>query len=382
MNVYSAVLFVANIILALALTGSFFLGEDTDAALAEEFKYLTKALKELENEKDRLNSEVSKEQNLRASAEKRTENFNQEKARLEETLDQQKRENTELRLGLGEQQEQLESLRVTLQDRDHGIVEFQEQLGELESLAQSQRATIQQRDDTISALEERIATLQPSADTVETQAKTIADLHADLSDLQERLSAVINVPIPRPRPCRDLSFCPKTGSGTTVTSPPPPSSPPPPAPSFQTVSATVSVYRFDNTGNKINNLGPRQPEVNARLTRLVSQREYRRFCRASNRVQCPAGIGDSSAPVTGISWNNANQYMAWLSGHTGQRYRFPYYPEIAAAAARGLTAGVNEWSSRYGASAQVVMVSANPVDATLAPVGQGRSDVGFRLARD
>jgi formylglycine-generating enzyme required for sulfatase activity len=54
-----------------------------------------------------------------------------------------------------------------------------------------------------------------------------------------------------------------------------------------------------------------------------------------------AALTDPNSPVVGVSWENARQYAAWLTGLTGHKYRLPTEAEWEFAARSGSTA---RWS--------------------------------------
>lgn len=73
---------------------------------------------------------------------------------------------------------------------------------------------------------------------------------------------------------------------------------------------------------------------------------------ATARPALFAVLGESVAgadhPVTGVSWQMAQRYLAWLSQHTGQRYHLPSETQWEYAARAGT---LTRWSSGDDASA-------------------------------
>jgi formylglycine-generating enzyme required for sulfatase activity len=69
----------------------------------------------------------------------------------------------------------------------------------------------------------------------------------------------------------------------------------------------------------------------------VSQAEYRIFCERTGRsVPAQPWSGDDF-PVVKVSWNDAQEYVRWLSAATGERYRLPTEAEWEYAARAGVT---------------------------------------------
>jgi len=256
-------------------------------------------------------------------------------------------------------------------------------IDELQSTIAGLKAEIDEKDrqiDEIQALSSKVEALQTEnselEQDIETREARITELQSKNSDLNKQIAHMKEIfPKPRPRPEPPPATEPPTTATVDPPDPPPPPVVKPSPPSFQRLATNVEGYQFNRSGQKLPDGRTRIFQVDVTISDPISQREYRKFCRQSSAVRCPSGISDSGDPVTGISWNEANAYMRWLSRHTRQSYRFPWYQEIAARPTLG-----NEWSSQYGASAQVVSTSGQPADATLVPLGQRRTGTGFRLA--
>lgn len=286
--------------------------------------------------------------------------------------------------------EQLKELEKDIEIRTSRVADLQSTIATLEAEIQEKNRQI----DDIQVTSGNIQALKAENSELEAQNAQFSADHDNLEKqrlvLQEKITSLENqiahmqatwIPKPRPNPRPRTEPEPEPRPTTTTVDPPTASTVPPPPPvipsppSFQHLTTSVEGYQFNRSGQKLPDGRTRIFQVNVTISDPISQREYRKFCRQSSAVRCPSGISDSSAPVTGISWNDANAYMRWLSRHTRQPYRFPWYQEIAARPALG-----NEWSSQYGSSAQVVNTSGQMADATLAPLGQRRAGAGFRLA--
>jgi len=330
-------------------------GSDTVSIPAEELAFLTEQLKQFERDIEARLGQIAELQAEVAHKDRKIQSLGELAQRLEQlTTDNETltRENAGL-------QARIANLESSLTTRTDLAAENADLKGRNNSL-----------NARIADLEAQIARIE-APDTGSGPAP-----EEDIGSAQEiaTLGPVTEPPVPRDKPP-----VPQISRPTT---PPAPSPPSPSRPAFQHVASSVTGYVFDNTGNKLPNQDTRIFRVNVDLTAApISQREYRKFCEQSTAVRCPRGLGNSNAPVTGISWNDARAYMNWLSRHTGQTYRFPWYQELAAGRAAGLSTGVaSEWSSKYDAGAQVVHLSGEIPDAILAPLDQGRADTGFRLA--
>lgn len=53
--------------------------------------------------------------------------------------------------------------------------------------------------------------------------------------------------------------------------------------------------------------------------------QYNYFCESTNR---PTLEGEDNFPVTRVNWNDANEYLLWLSNKTGKSYRLPTEDEF------------------------------------------------------
>jgi hypothetical protein len=79
----------------------------------------------------------------------------------------------------------------------------------------------------------------------------------------------------------------------------------------------------------------------------ISQAQFMLYCERTSRPfpKQPRAAGDD--PVVNVSWQEAQDYLQWLSNETGQRYRLPTEAEWMRTAGkpgtRVRTSGVQEW---------------------------------------
>jgi len=101
----------------------------------------------------------------------------------------------------------------------------------------------------------------------------------------------------------------------------------------------------------------------------VTRGQYRQFLTASQSGALrnfPEG-GDN-LPVTGISWDEAEAYLTWLSRETGNHYRLPSASEWEYAARAG-TNTIYSWGDEVGQNRANCINCRSSFDGNLAPVG-------------
>jgi formylglycine-generating enzyme required for sulfatase activity len=82
----------------------------------------------------------------------------------------------------------------------------------------------------------------------------------------------------------------------------------------------------------------------------VTQAQFRLFCERASKPCPPQPFPGDDNPVVNVTWNDAREYLQWLSTVTGQRYRLPTEAEWEYATRAGLeAAAVDDPSSSEGA---------------------------------
>ena len=101
----------------------------------------------------------------------------------------------------------------------------------------------------------------------------------------------------------------------------------------------------------------------------VTVGQYRQFLQAIQSAglrKLPKGGDD--LPVTGVSWDEAEAYVSWLSRQSGHYYRLPSASEWEYAARAGTTT-VYSWGDKAGENKANCLNCGTPYDGRLAPVG-------------
>jgi formylglycine-generating enzyme required for sulfatase activity len=75
----------------------------------------------------------------------------------------------------------------------------------------------------------------------------------------------------------------------------------------------------------------------AMSTYEVSQAEYRTFCERTGGTMPAQPWDGDDYPVVKVSWNDAQEFVRWLSSATGEHYRLPTEAEWEYAARAGVT---------------------------------------------
>ncbi len=121
------------------------------------------------------------------------------------------------------------------------------------------------------------------------------------------------------------------------------------------------------------------------MKRQVTRGEYAR-CSAASACKPLDGTGDDALPATGVSWDDATAYAAWLSRETGQNWRLPTDREWALAAGSRYRDDVyteisdpanpsRRWIAIYDAETE----RQQEIDAEVKPVGSfGENEHGLQ----
>jgi formylglycine-generating enzyme required for sulfatase activity len=101
----------------------------------------------------------------------------------------------------------------------------------------------------------------------------------------------------------------------------------------------------------------------------ISNAQYRQFLKATRSAslkQFPRG--NDELPAAGISWDEAEAYVTWLSRETGNHYRLPSASEWEYAA-RANTTTLYSWGDKVGSGQANCLTCGTDFDGQLAPVG-------------
>jgi formylglycine-generating enzyme required for sulfatase activity len=83
--------------------------------------------------------------------------------------------------------------------------------------------------------------------------------------------------------------------------------------------------------------------------RPVSQAQFRTFCQRTSRPYPRQPWSDDDDPVVNVTWDEAREYLAWLSATTGKRYRLAtesewlYFTSQGKIETRWRNGNVREW---------------------------------------
>jgi formylglycine-generating enzyme required for sulfatase activity len=83
--------------------------------------------------------------------------------------------------------------------------------------------------------------------------------------------------------------------------------------------------------------------------RPVSQAQFRMFCQRTSRPYPRQPWSEDDDPVVNVTWNEARDYLVWLSSITGKRYRLAtetewlYFVSQGKVDARWRNGNVREW---------------------------------------
>ena len=103
-------------------------------------------------------------------------------------------------------------------------------------------------------------------------------------------------------------------------------------------------------------------------TTEITRGQYRHFLAATQSGNLKKfAKGDDQLPVAGVSWDEAEAYVTWLSRETGHHYRLPSASEWEYAARAG-TSTVYHWGDDAGRERANCLTCGTDFDGNLAPV--------------
>ena len=117
--------------------------------------------------------------------------------------------------------------------------------------------------------------------------------------------------------------------------------------------------------------------------RPVSQAQFRMFCQRTSRPYPRQPWSEDDDPVVNVTWNEARDYLAWLSSITGKRYRLAtemewlYFASQSKVDARWRNGNVREWLQDVASDPDdtIVESASDTVDvANTAPDTAGGTD--------
>jgi len=122
--------------------------------------------------------------------------------------------------------------------------------------------------------------------------------------------------------------------------------------------------------------GPKADQVEVTIDYLlgvgvteITLGQYRNFLTASRSADLKKFTnGSDKLPVTGISWDEAEAYVTWLSRETGHYYRLPSASEWEYAARSG-TSSTYSWGDDVGENRANCLNCKSPHTGKVAPVG-------------
>ncbi len=103
-------------------------------------------------------------------------------------------------------------------------------------------------------------------------------------------------------------------------------------------------------------------------TTEITNAQYRQFLKAVRAADLRDHTGDDDLPAAGISWEEAEAYVNWLSRESGQYYRLPSASEWEYAARAG-TSTPYSWGDTAGTGKANCLTCGTEFAGKLAPVG-------------